>query len=137
MTLPKRILLIDDEPRLTTMVEAALQATGQYLIRRESYGRSALDAALRFQPDLILLDVAPAHLEDDPIAHQIQGEAALRNVPVVCLTSLDSDGRIGAVGTFGGYTFLAKSFLLQDMVSCIGEMLHDNGGRRLARVSSP
>jgi len=118
------------------MVGAALQTTGRYLIRRENHDRLALDAAVHFQPDLILLDVAPAHLEDDPVAQQIHGEAALQNVPVVCLTSLDSDGRIGSVGFFGGYTFLAKSFCLEEMVSCIREMLRDNAGVAPLRKSS-
>jgi DNA-binding response OmpR family regulator len=126
MTFPKRILLIDHEPHLTTMVGSALQATGQYLIRQESHGREALHAALHFQPDLILLDVVPAHLEDDPLAQQIHSDGSLQNVPVVCLTSLNADGQIGSVGFFGGYTFFANPFRLDDMVSCIGEMLRDD-----------
>jgi DNA-binding response OmpR family regulator len=131
MMFPKRILLIDHEPHLTRLVGSALEATGQYLIRRESHGPRAFQAALHFQPDLILLDVAPVHLEHDPLARQLQAEAGLQNVPLVCLTNLDANGQIGSVGFFGGYTFLAQSFRLEDMVSCIREMLHDEPGARV------
>ena len=70
MTFPKRILLIDHEPHLTAVVGSALQATGRYLIRQEKHSRRALHSALHFQPDLILLDAVPEHLEVDEIAQQ-------------------------------------------------------------------
>lgn len=125
MTTPKRILLIDHEPHLTAVVGSALQATGQYLIRQESHSRSALHAALHFQPDLILLDAAPQHFELDRVAQQIHADASLHDVPVVCLTSVTPNGMIGSVGFLGGYTFMANPFQLSDMVSCIAEILAD------------
>ena len=131
-TYPKRILLIDHEPHLTAVVGSALHATGQYLIRQENHGRRALHSALHFQPDLILLDALPEHLELDEIAQQIHADLSLRDVPVVYLTSLAPNGLIGSVGFFGGYTFVANPFLLSDMVNCIAEMLKDErpGGAR-------
>jgi DNA-binding response OmpR family regulator len=125
MTFPKRILLIDHEPHLTAVVGSALQATGKYLIRQENHSRRALHAALHFQPDLILLDAAPEHLELDEIARQIHANAFLHEVPVMCLTSLAPNGRIGSIGFFGGYTFVANPFQLADMVACIAEMLKE------------
>jgi PleD family two-component response regulator len=125
VTFPKRILLIDHEPHLTAVVGSALQATGRYLIREEKHSRRALHSALHFQPDLILLDALHEHLEVDQIAHQIHADASLQDVPVVCLTSLSHNGQIGSVGFFGGYTFVANPFLLEDMVNCIAEMLND------------
>ena len=106
-------------------VGSALEATGLYLIRQENHSRRALHAALHFQPDLILLDAVPEHLELDQIAQQIHSDSSLHDVPVVCLTSLTPAGHIGSVGFFNGYTFVANPFLLQDMVNCIAEMLDD------------
>lgn len=131
MNFPKRILLIDHEPHLTAVVGSALQATGRYLIRQENHSRRALHSALHFQPDLILLDAAPEHLELDNVARQIHAETSLHDVPVLCLTSLNPAGHIGSVGFFGGYTFVANPFLLQDMVNCIAELLKEKRqGRR-------
>jgi len=123
MSTPKRILLIDHEPRLTAMVSSALLASGQYVIQQESYSQEALGAALHFQPDLILVDAEPERLEIDEVARQIHAERALENVPVLCLTSLSANGQIGTVGFLSGYTFLANPFYLEDMVNCIGEIL--------------
>jgi DNA-binding response OmpR family regulator len=125
MTFPKRILLIDHAPHLAALVGSALQATGKYLIQRENHNRRALHTALHFQPDLILLDAAPAHLKLDEIAKQIHANVSLHDVPVMCLTSLTPNGQIGSFGFFAGYTFVANPFLLADMVACIGEMLKE------------
>ena len=120
---PKRILLIDHEPRLTAMVSSALRASGQYLIREASYSPEALQTAIHFQPDLILVDAEPEHLEIDEVAGQIHAERALHEIPVVCLTSLAPNGQIGTVGFLGDYTFLANPFHIDDMVRCIAEIL--------------
>jgi DNA-binding response OmpR family regulator len=130
MSGPKRILLIDHEPRLTAMVSSALRASGQYLIQEESYSPNALQTALHFQPDLILVDAEPEHLEIDQVAGQIHAERALHDVPLVCLTSLAPNGQIGTVGFLGGYTFLANPLQIDDMVSCIAEILKKKGSRR-------
>lgn len=130
MTYPKRILLIDHEPHLTAVVGSALEATGRYLIRQENHARRALHSALHFQPDLILLDAAPEHLEVDQVARQIHADASLHDVPVLCLTSLSKNGHFGSVGFFGGYTFVANPFLLEDMVNCIAELLNERRARR-------
>lgn len=120
---PKRILLIDHEPHLTALISSALAASGEYVVRRESYRPEALIAALDFRPDLVLVDAEPERLEIDAVAQQLHAEGALHDVPVLCLTTLNSKGEIGTVGFLGPYTFLANPFHLEDMVRCIGEIL--------------
>ncbi len=124
MTYPKRILLIDHAPHITAIVGSALEATGQYLIRQEKHSRRALHAARHFQPDLILLDTVSQEVEADEIAQQIHTDTGLHEVPMVCLTSLAPNGQIGSVGFFGGFSFVAHPSRLEDMVSCIAEMLN-------------
>ena len=124
-TFPKKILLIDHAPHITAIVGSALEATGQYLIRQESHSRRALHTALHFQPDLILLDAVCEQVQEDKVAQQIHSDTSLQNIPMVCLTSLAPSGQIGSVGFFGGYSFAAHPSRLEDMVSCIAEMLND------------
>jgi len=123
MTFPRRILLIEHEPHLTALVGYALQANGTFSIQRENYHPRILRAALHFQPDLMLLDVPPNHLSLDEIARQIHANAFLSEVPIICLTILAADGKIGSIGFFGGYTFVAEPFPVHDLVTSITEML--------------
>jgi DNA-binding response OmpR family regulator len=119
----KRILLIDHEPHLTAIVSAALEATGRYRIQRAAYDSNAISVAINFQPHLILLDAQPDHLELDALAQRIHAEQSLTDVPLLCLTNLAPNGQIGAVGLLAGYTFLANSFHLEQIINCLGQIL--------------
>lgn len=125
MYLQSRILIIDDEPRLTATVREALEATGRYLIKEENRSPQALHAARCFQPDLILLDVIMPELDGHDVAQQMRADPALQDIPIVFVTSLAQDGEIGSVGFLGDYTFVAKPFRIADLVNCVDEMLGD------------
>ena len=123
MYFQRRILLIDDEPSLTTLVRQALEATGRYLIKEENRSLRALHAARHFQPDLILLDVVMPELDGRDVARQLREDPALQDVPIVFVTSLSKDGVIGSTGFLSGYSFVAKPFHISDLVNCVAEML--------------
>lgn len=123
MFFAKRILLIDDEPNLTSLVREGLEATGHYVIKEENHSLRALHAARHFQPDLILLDIIMPELDGRELARQMQADPALQDVPIIFVTSLARDGKISTVGFLDGYTFIAKPFLICDLVSCVEEML--------------
>ena len=53
----KRILVVDDEPAMTTLISLNLERAGCYEVRTENLALKALDAAREFHPDLIMLDV--------------------------------------------------------------------------------
>jgi DNA-binding response OmpR family regulator len=125
MSFSQRILLIQHEPRFTALVESALLAEGTYWIQRETYNPRIVRAALHFQPNLILLDPPPDGLRLEQLERQIHGNAFLNEVPVICLTTLAADGKIGSIGFFGGYTFVADPCELGDLVAGITEILKD------------
>jgi CheY-like chemotaxis protein len=123
MLFQRRILLIDDEPHLTALVRQALEATGRYLIKEENHSLRALHAARHFQPDLILLDVLMPELDGREVAREMQADPALQDVPIIFVTSLSPEGKIGTLGFLSGYTFIAKPFDISDLVNCVAEML--------------
>lgn len=53
----RRILVVDDELNFANMIKFNLEATGEYDVQIESQGTQALMTALRYHPDLVLLDV--------------------------------------------------------------------------------
>jgi hypothetical protein len=55
-----------------------------------------------------LLDAAPEHLEFDQITRQIHANISLHDSAGHLPTSLAPNGKIGSVGFFGGYTFMAN-----------------------------
>ncbi len=97
----KRILLVDDEKSLTTLLKLNLEETGNYEVRVENWPEDALAAAREFKPDLILLDIIMPRMPGGNVAAQIDNDPALKGTPIVFLTAAvrkwqveDNDGII-------------------------------------------
>ena len=131
----KKILLVDHEPRMTALVQRALESTGKYLVRVEQDSRLALHAAPWFLPDLILLDAAKAEAEGEDVNHQLQSDPALKDTPFLFLSgNAASEEKVMTGGFLGGYRFLATAVSLDDLIRCVDEMLNPAPAAPVARV---
>lgn len=97
----KRILLVDDEKSLTTLLKLNLEETGNYEVRAENWPEDAISAARDFKPDLILLDIIMPRMPGGNIAALIDEDPELKGTPIVFLTAAvrrtqveDNDGII-------------------------------------------
>ena len=97
----KRILLVDYEKSLTTLLKLNLEETGNYDVRVENWPEDALAAARDFKPDLVLLDIIMPRLPGGNVAAQIDSDPVLKGTPIVFLTAAvrrsqveDNDGII-------------------------------------------
>jgi DNA-binding response OmpR family regulator len=135
MFFPRRLLIVDCEPQLTARLREAFAATGRYLIKTENHGAHVLPAARHFQPDLLLAGAILPDFAGPELAQQFHHEPALRNVPIVFVTSLDAQGGIGSVGYLGGFSFVAKPFQIADLISCVEEILADEEAEPARRVA--
>ncbi len=87
MSVPRRVLIVDDEATFTRLVKMNLEAGGAYEVREESHGERALAAAQAFHPDVILLDVIMPDMDGHQIAAQLAADAQLASVPIIFLTA--------------------------------------------------
>jgi CheY-like chemotaxis protein len=117
----KKILVVDDEVGFTRLLTMALP---QYEIREENDSERALETAREFRPDLILLDVIMPGLDGGDLAAQIEGDAVLRQIPIVFLTAIVSPKEAGNTARqIGGYPFLAKPVSADALEKCIEQHL--------------
>ncbi|MFC1632236.1 response regulator transcription factor [Candidatus Omnitrophota bacterium] len=118
----KKILVIDDEEKLTEMIRLTLEQDGQYMVMTENRGSSGLAAAKEFKPDLILLDVMMPDMEGPDVAAQIKADERVKNTPIVFLTAVVTKEEAAATGgLIGGYPFIAKPLNNEALISCIEE----------------
>lgn len=109
-----RVLIVDD-------AEANREFLARVLIRDgheahfASDGREAIDAVVRVQPDLVLMDVRMPVIDGVEACRTIKQNAATCLVPVVLVTALDgSDDRIRGIDA-GADDFLAKPFNVPEL----------------------
>ncbi len=123
MKILKKILLIDQEPAVTRAIKQALEKTGRYSIKEKHSTSVALQCARLFRPDLILVDSPTASADRDTLARQIQADHALRDTPVVCLSSLRSESQMMSGGILSGYSFFAAPIKIDEAIRGVEQLL--------------
>jgi two-component system OmpR family response regulator len=119
-----RLLLVDDEENLRTMLEAALRHSG-FDVHPAATGREALEAVPAVRPDLVVLDVMLPDLDGFDVIKRLRTSGD--RTPVLFLTARDAtEDRVRGL-TLGGDDYLVKPFSLEELVARITAVLRRAG----------
>jgi two-component system response regulator VicR len=84
-----KILCIEDDPDMIDYIELILTKAGYTVVGAEG-GAEGLKAMEQEQPDLVLLDLMMPEIDGAEVLLRKKENAALRDIPVIALTALDS-----------------------------------------------
>jgi two-component system OmpR family response regulator len=119
-----RLLLVDDEDNLRSMLEAALRHSG-FEVDPVANGRAALEAVEATKPDLVVLDVMLPDLDGFDVVKRLRSGGD--RTPVLFLTARDAtEDRVRGL-TLGGDDYLVKPFSLDELVARITAVLRRAG----------
>jgi two-component system, OmpR family, response regulator len=119
-----RLLLVDDEDNLRSMLEAALRHSG-FDVHPVANGRDAIDAVPEVDPDLIVLDVMLPDLDGFDVCKRLRQSGD--RTPVLFLTARDAtEDKVRGL-TLGGDDYLVKPFSLEELVARITAVLRRAG----------
>ena len=80
-----RVLIVDDNVDAAAALEMLLEASG-HLVQVAYTGPTGLEAALEFQPDVVLLDIGLPELDGWKVARRIRQQPALHDILLVAMT---------------------------------------------------
>ncbi len=116
---PRRVLVVDDEPRLIHFIRLNLEHDGFEVIEATS-GAQALTSLRDRMPDLILLDVMMPELDG---FESLQLIREISTVPVIMLTAKgEEEDRIRGL-ELGADDYISKPFSPREMVSRVKAVL--------------
>ena len=116
----RRILVVDDEDNLRTMLVAALKFEG-YSVAQAPDGRAGLQSAKELRPDLIVLDVMMPELDGFGMLKRLRD--AGDRTPVIFLTAKDTSADAVAGLGLGADDYLAKPFALEELVARVESVM--------------
>lgn len=115
----KRILVVDDEPRLTHLVRGYLEQDG-YEVATSGNGREALLISREFGPDLIVLDLMMPDMDGWEFMRHLRRE---RDTPVIIVTArVDENDRVAGL-EMGADDYLTKPFSPRELVARVRAVL--------------
>ena len=115
MTASKTILIADDEPLLTEMLEFRLQAKG-FGTTVASDGREALEKFASERPSAVVLDaMMPVH-DGMEVLRRIRMDEEHGDVPVIMLSARRSEEDIVRALEAGASDYIVKPFLPEELM---------------------
>jgi len=120
----KKILVIDDEPKIVEICRDYLKAAG-YEVTSAEDGLRGLAAIRRERPDLIVLDLMLPGIDGLELCRQLRRESS---VPVIMLTARvdETDKLIGL--ELGADDYITKPFSPRELVARVRTVLRRVGG---------
>lgn len=116
--MPKKILLVDDDPGAHVIIVPILTKSGYFVVSAKN-GEQALHLALGERPDLIILDVILPGIKGRDLCKKMKAYEVLKNKPVVFLTAQDSEDEIQAELEVGAVAHLSKPVSPADLLKCV------------------
>jgi two-component system KDP operon response regulator KdpE len=101
-----RVLVVDDERAIRRYLHAALNAQG-YTVFEAANGQEALNAAVAYRPDLIILDLGLPDIDGVAITRQLR---EWTNIPILILSVREQESDKIAALDAGADDYLTKPF---------------------------
>jgi DNA-binding NarL/FixJ family response regulator len=121
--MPKRLLVVDDEPNLLRAVAAALRTEGYEVVTARN-GREALVRVAESVPDLVISDIRMPGMDGYQLANQLRSAARTALVPVIFLTAKDETSDRVAGFRSGVDAYITKPFEPDELLAVIHSILN-------------
>lgn len=122
--LKRRILSVDDDPAIGALLIRLFEGTNRYVVAVENEPFHAIEAARKFRPDILLLDVNMAGQTGIQLAKLFRSEPWLRFRPIVLFTGLPTPQGALRVSMGDGPTeFLQKGVPIVTILETVDRLL--------------
>lgn len=118
----KRILIVDDEPDFSELVQYRL-AEENFAFTTATNSTDALNNAWEQPPDLILLDLLLPDLDGLSVCEIFARHPATQHIPVIMITAVDSDVTRFSAEVAGVRHFFTKPVDFEKLKLCIRALL--------------
>ena len=116
---PKKILLVEDDNNLADVYSARLTAEG-FDIMRVADGEEALSAAVKYKPDLVLLDIMMPKVSGFDVLDILRNTPETANIKIIMVTARGQDADRQRADKLGADDYLVKSqVIIADLVERI------------------
>ncbi len=123
----RSVLVVDDEPEIVRILRDYLERAG-FTVLTAADGASAVTAARRHKPDLIVLDLTLPTLDGLDVARALRREG---EVPIIMLTARTEEADRVSGLELGADDYVTKPFSPREVVARVRAVLRRTDARQL------
>lgn len=113
-----KILVVDDEPDLTDIIQTFLEGAG-YHVTSENSSVKAIEKAKSLKPDLVLLDITMPVMDGYQVCQELKKDKATADIPIVFLTGKDPNEDNKRSFKSGADLFIKKPFSCESLLEIV------------------
>lgn len=117
-----RILIVDDEPDLRSVLRFGLEAE-RFEVIEAADGEEGLKLACEQVPDLIVLDLMLPRMDGYKVCRALKFDDRYRQIPVIILSARSGETDRRLAMDLGADAFVTKPYDMKDLVSRVREQL--------------
>jgi len=84
----KKIVVVDDEKDLASMIKMNLEENGEYEVIVTNDPQEAEDLCVEHQPDLIIVDEVMPEIKGHQLIRNIRKNAKIKGIPIIAMSGL-------------------------------------------------
>lgn len=119
----KRILVVDDDPRIVALFEDLLNRDGRFEVKSAMTGYDAGLLTEGFRPDLIILDYMLPDVNGTVVCQRVRARPETAETRIVFVSGVVNQDEIAGLLKAGGDEFIKKPFNVQSFLSRVAELL--------------
>jgi DNA-binding response OmpR family regulator len=120
--LPKRILVVEDEPLIREVIKKRLEVTG-YSVTAATDGVEALERVKAEVPDLIVLDLMLPKKDGYAVCVELKNDPSYAHIPILMLTARTQEREVERGIQSGADGYMMKPFDGNQLAERVAELL--------------
>jgi CheY-like chemotaxis protein len=120
----KRILVADDEPHMSRVIEIFLKREG-YQVQVVRDGQEALESVLHAAPDVLITDVQMPRMTGRDLCREIDERLPERDFGIIVMTSMTDSEHRDWSGEMRNATFIEKPVSMRSLVRTLSTYFAD------------
>lgn len=123
--MPKKILIVDDEPNIVLSLEFLMKREG-FEVQRAGDGEQALEMLAADPPDLMILDVMMPRKNGFEVCSEVRADPGLKSLPILMLSAKGREAEMNKGVALGADAYITKPFSTHELVDQVNRLLGDD-----------
>jgi len=120
----KKLVMVDDDPELLSIIKSKLEKTERYKVVTTTEGSETVRLAIQESPDLIILDIDMPDMAGGEVANSLSESEYTKDIPILFLSALVSKSDVAKTGgLIGGHHMISKSMGIENLIIKIESLL--------------